>query len=159
MGTTLVAALFQDPPLRRNGPTRPSPTLWVANVGDSRCYLLRDGALHLLTQDHSLVEEQVRAGLISRMQAASSPIRNIITRAIGTQPTVEPDISVHPTQPGDIFLLASDGLTREITEDTIARILLRHGPSGLDRACKSLIDIANRKGGHDNITVLLVAST
>jgi len=149
MGTTLVALLFDD------------SCLWVAHIGDSRCYRLRHGNLHALTEDHSLVQEQVRAGIISRAQAAQSPIRNIITRAIGSQPAVEPDIASHPIQYGDLYLLASDGLTRELDDQEIARILLRtspaHSTAQLESACQALIDAANAHGGRDNITVLLVA--
>jgi protein phosphatase len=166
MGTTLVALLWQPVP------DSPTSAVWLAHVGDSRCYRLRAGALELLTHDHSIVEEQVRAGIIRRIDAAFSPVRNIITRAIGSQPTVEPEIAAHPAQPGDLYLLASDGLTRDLNEPTIARILARAaspaalaeatalGPTTLtallDRACHALIDAANAKGGGDNITVLLV---
>jgi len=118
----------------------------------------------------------VRAGVLSRVQATASPMRNIITRAIGTQPTVEPAIASHAAQPGDLYLLASDGLSRELDNGEIAQILAcTAGPaalatgrrdsaapglapqSALDSACHALIDAANAKGGHDNITVLLVA--
>ena len=184
MGTTLVALLLEEAaqvweeasglPARRstNG-----QTLWLAHVGDSRCYRLRAGALELLTQDHSLVEEQIQAGLMSRVQAGSSPVRNIITRAIGSMPTVEPEIAAHVAQPCDLYLLASDGLTRELEDAEIARILSRTAGSALlaaasrrgvapdadaevqaalNRACHALVDAANRNGGGDNITVLLV---
>jgi len=146
MGTTLVAALCED------------STLWLVHVGDSRCYRLRAGTLELLTQDHSLVEEQIQAGLLSRLEANSSPVRNIITRAIGSQPTVEPEIASHPTQSGDLYLLASDGLTRELADAEIAAILRRAhtDPAGLEAICQALIDAANHKGGGDNITVLLL---
>ena len=184
MGTTLVAALLEDAALLPQAPpAAPGPTLWLAHVGDSRCYLFRRGVLHLLTQDHSLVEEQFRAGLISRLQAATSPIRNIITRAVGSQPSVEPDIAAHATHPGDLFLLASDGLSRELDDDAIARILGRTPGSptsllaGVDNSgsptsllagvnnpgpplepvCQALVDAANAHGGRDNITVLLIA--
>jgi PPM family protein phosphatase len=166
MGTTLVALLWDEVP------DSPTPALWLAHVGDSRCYRMRSGELDLLTQDHSLVEEQVRAGLISRVDAAFSPIRNIITRAIGSQPEVEPDIAAHAVQPGDLYLLASDGLTRELTERDITRILARTASPAalgeasamgeatlralLEGACKALVAAANAKGGGDNITVLLV---
>jgi protein phosphatase len=166
MGTTLVALLWEDVP------DSPTPAVWLAHVGDSRCYRLRAGALELLTRDHSIVEEQVRAGVISRIDAAFSPIRNIITRAIGSQPEVEPEIAAHAVQPGDLYLLASDGLTRDLNEPAIARILTRAVPPAalaeanalgpttltalLDRACHALVDAANAKGGGDNITVLLV---
>jgi PPM family protein phosphatase len=184
MGTTLVAVLLDDGPLpieeaalswrdaRPDAPNAiPGPALWLAHAGDSRCYRLRSGVLHLLTQDHSLVEEQIQAGLLSRVQAHSSPIRNIITRAIGTQPIVEPEIAAHPAHPGDLYLLASDGLTRELDDAEIAAILRQAasraalaastGPApalqaALEAACHALIDAANANGGGDNITVLLV---
>jgi protein phosphatase len=149
MATTLVAALWEQTPTAH--------TLWLAHVGDSRCYLFRGGALLLLTQDHSLVEEQVRAGLLSRAQAESSPIRNIITRAVGSCPSVEPDIAAHTAQPGDIFLLASDGLTRELNDALIAEILTSTVGPALDSACQALVDAANNHGGRDNITVMLIA--
>jgi protein phosphatase len=152
MGTTLVALLWEDLAASRN--------LWLAHVGDSRCYVLRDGALQQLTRDHSLVEEQIRAGLMNRAQAAFSPIRNIITRAIGSQPTVQPEIATHAAQPDDLYLLASDGLTRELDDTEISRILtqsLTQAATTLDTAAKALIDAANKNGGRDNITVLLVA--
>jgi protein phosphatase len=149
MGTTLVAALWDD--------HAGTPTLWLAHVGDSRCYRLRRGTLELLTQDHSLVEEQVRAGMITRTQAGRSPIRNIITRAIGSQPTVEPEIAAHTAQSGDLYLLASDGLTRELEDAEIAHLLAHTAGTALESACQALIDAANAHGGRDNITVLLVA--
>jgi len=167
MGTTLVALLWEQAPA--------SSTLWIAHVGDSRCYRLRSGTLDLLTRDHSLVEEQVRAGVLSRVQATASPMRNIITRAVGTQPTVEPEIAACDPQPGDLYLLASDGLSRDLDEAAIAQILAREASpvalaavrdsaktgttlqSALDTACQALVDAANANGGHDNITVLLLA--
>jgi PPM family protein phosphatase len=148
MGTTLVALLLDG------------PGLWLAHVGDSRGYRLRGGTLTQLTEDHSLVEEQIRAGLISRMQANSSPIRNIITRAIGSQATVEPEVRHHETRPGDLFLLASDGLTRELEDEEIGEVLAetleRQGSDTLEAACQALVDTANARGGRDNITVLLL---
>lgn len=151
MGTTLVALLWQ------RLPGGPSPVLWLAHVGDSRAYRIRGATAQQMTVDHSLVEEQVRAGLIDRMQAESSPVRNIITRAIGTQATIEVDIVSHPAQPGDLYLLASDGLTRELDDAQIAHIVTRHASKGLDAACEALVEEANRHGGGDNITVLLTA--
>ena len=152
MGTTLVAAYLDA--------VANTPTLWLAHVGDSRGYLYRRGTLQLLTEDHSLVEEQVRAGILSAREAASSPIRNIITRAIGSQPEVEPDVAARTMQHGDIVLLTSDGLTRELSDAEIAGILAditdRTTVSALEAGCKALIDAANAHGGHDNITVLLI---
>ncbi len=149
MGTTLVSLLWDE--------AAATSTLWLAHVGDSRCYLVRRGVLQQLTQDHSLVEEQIRAGLLNRAQAAHSPIRNIITRAIGSQPSVEPEIAAHTPEPGDLYLLASDGLNRELTDTQIALILAHASASALEPACQALVDAANKKGGRDNITVLLIA--
>jgi PPM family protein phosphatase len=151
MGTTLIGALWD---------ASDAGGLWLANVGDSRCYRLRGGALELLTDDHSLVEEQVRAGTLSSSQAAVSPMRNIITRAIGSLIYVEADIASHPVEPNDVYLLASDGLTRELEDAAIAGILTGTLAAGseasLEAACQALVDAANAGGGRDNITVLLI---
>jgi serine/threonine protein phosphatase PrpC len=159
MGTTLVALLHpsaSDPDAVPAG-----PTMWLANVGDSRCYLYRGRELQQLTQDHSLVEEQLRAGQITAAEAARSPMRNLITRAVGSQSTAEADIQGLSPQPGDLYLLASDGLTRELTDVDIATVLADiPSPATepyLDSACNSLVNAANQHGGNDNITVLLLA--
>jgi serine/threonine protein phosphatase PrpC len=168
MGTTLVALLLEEA-AQPSEPAEPAqaapPRLWLAHVGDSRCYRMRAGVLTQLTQDHSLVEEQIQAGLLSRVQASNSPMRNIITRAVGSMPTVEPEIASHDVQPVDLYLLASDGLTRDLDDAEIARVLRRTVASpdanspvdGLQDACRALVDAANARGGGDNITVLLVS--
>jgi serine/threonine protein phosphatase PrpC len=173
MGTTLVALMHAPVPNgsgsggRRSAPSHINsrvsdpPTVWLVHVGDSRCYRRRKGRLEQLTEDHSLVEEQLRAGQITAAQAAKSPMRNLITRAIGSQATVEAEIqSLHP-QPNDLFLLASDGLTHEVEDEEISSILATipapHTAPGLTKACEALITAANRNGGNDNITVLLVS--
>ena len=148
MGTTLVAVLLETAETGRSA--------WVAHVGDSRCYLYRKVRIQQLTADHSLVEEQIEAGLLSRQQAEFSPVRNVITRAVGTQPTVPAEVAEHKLDPGDILLLTSDGLTRELSDDDIAEILARNA-TDLDAACEALIRAANARGGRDNITVLLIA--
>lgn len=174
MGTTLVA-LFHSPIIARDeeygtkrGPRNHTnarftdpPTLWLVHVGDSRCYQLRRGQLSLLTRDHSLVEEQVRAGQITPEQAAESPMRNLITRAVGAQGTIEPEIHGHHPFVGDLYLLTSDGLTRELNDEDLSNVL-RSVPPDPDRrdlhvACKALVDLANERGGGDNITVMLIA--
>ncbi|MBS1800890.1 MAG: serine/threonine-protein phosphatase [Acidobacteria bacterium] len=174
MGTTLVGLLHAPIVARgeETGPKRSArnhtnaratdpPTLWLVHVGDSRCYLKRRGNLKLLTRDHSLVEEQLRAGQITAQQAAESPMRNLITRAVGSQTTVEPEIHGHRPHAGDLYLLASDGLNRELTDEAIAGILsdIPQSPkkSDLHTACKALVDAANENGGGDNITVLLIS--
>ena len=145
MGTTLVGLLAEE---RR---------VWVFNVGDSRCYLLRNGRLEQITLDHSLVEEQVRLGRMSRSEALRSPLRNVITRALGTQNRVTPDIFELEPEPGDLFLLCSDGLTRELTDALIESMLGVDIP--LDTLCARLVEAAKRAGGHDNITCILVRAS
>lgn len=142
MGTTLVALLAQE------------HNLWVLNIGDSRCYRLRQGQLEQLTLDHSLVEEQVRVGRMTRSEALRSPLRNVITRALGTQCRVTPDIFGLEAAPGDLYLLCSDGLTRELPDSVLQSMLTASGP--LEEMCAGLINAAKKAGGHDNITCLLV---
>jgi protein phosphatase len=142
MGTTLVALAVEE------------CHVWVLNVGDSRCYRMRNGRLEQLTLDHSLVEEQVRLGRMSRSEALRSPLKNVITRALGTQAHVTPDVFGLEADPGDLFLLCTDGLTREIS-DKVIESLLSKGPS-LEEICADLVDAAKKAGGHDNITCLLV---
>jgi PPM family protein phosphatase len=142
MGTTLVALVVEE--------TR----VWVLNVGDSRCYRLRNGQLEQLTLDHSLVEEQVRIGRMSRAEALRSPMRNMITRALGTQVRVTPDCFKFEAQPGDVFLLCSDGLTRELSDSQVQANIAGDLPIA-DR-CTRLVEAAKKAGGHDNITAILV---
>lgn len=130
---------------------------WVVHVGDSRCYLYRGGSLERLTHDHSLVEEQVRCGRMTREQARRSPMQNVITRAIGTRAEVAPEVQEMALERGDLFLLASDGLTREVGDAAIADLLREvSGGGDLAAACQRLIGAANAAGGKDNITCLLV---
>jgi serine/threonine protein phosphatase PrpC len=155
MGTTLVG-LLAEPVEGRAGIWG---TVWLVNVGDSRCYRMRQGVLEQLTEDHSLVEEQVRAGEITREQAEHSPIRNVITRAVGSYATVEADIQSLEAVCGDLYLLTSDGLTRELSDGEIAGILGEPGEldeGALERRCARLIEAANEQGGGDNITCVLV---
>jgi serine/threonine protein phosphatase PrpC len=142
MGTTLVSLIVEH---RR---------AWILNVGDSRGYRLRESGFEQITLDHSLVEEQVRLGRMDRQEALRSPLRNVITRALGTQSCVTPDIFELETEPGDLFLLCSDGLTRELTDPLIESLLRIGAP--LNELCARLVAAANQAGGHDNITCLLV---
>jgi len=142
MGTTLVGLLVED------------EQVLVLNVGDSRCYHLRDGRLRQVTLDHSLVEQQVRLGKMTAQEAARSPFRNVITRAMGTQAEVHADTFALDAKAGDMFLLCSDGLTRELDDSRIEALLT--GTAPLDELCKRLIQAANKAGGNDNITCLLV---
>jgi len=142
MGTTMVGLVAEE---RR---------VWVLNVGDSRCYRVRRRRLEQITQDHSLVEEQVRLGRMTRSEALRSPLKNVITRALGTQCRVTPDIFELEAEPGDLFLLCSDGLTRELSDALIESLLALD--LSLEQLCSRLVHAANKAGGHDNITCLLV---
>jgi serine/threonine protein phosphatase PrpC len=113
--------------------------------------------LEQITLDHSLVEEQVRLGSMTRSEALRSPLRNVITRALGTQNRVTPDIFELEAEPGDLFLLCSDGLTRELTDPLIESLLVIDLP--LETLCGRLVDAAKKAGGHDNITCILVRAT
>lgn len=142
MGTTMVVLAAQE------------QHVWVLNIGDSRCYRLRRGGLEQLTRDHSLVEEQVRLGRMTPREALHSPLKNVITRALGTQSQVTPDVFEMEAEVGDLFLLCSDGLTRELPDRTIESVLNRDLP--LETLSAHLVEEAKRAGGHDNITCLLV---
>lgn len=142
MGTTLTAAVFER------------DTVWIANVGDSRAYRLTGELLTQLTTDHSLVEELVAVGQLTREEAFSSPKRNIITRALGTDENVSVDIFESIWLEGDILLLCSDGLTTHLNDADIRR-LLQKSELSLDERAHELIDLANERGGRDNVTVAL----
>lgn len=124
----------------------------VAHVGDSRAYLIRGGRLRQLTEDHSLVQEQVRAGLLSENEARHSRLRNVITRSVGFNREVEVDLLSFPTRPGDTFVLCSDGLTGPVDDETLAEIV---DTAFLGKAVQVLVDLANAMGGEDNITVVI----
>jgi len=142
MGTTLVALLVEQ------------AQVWVVNVGDSRCYRFREGQLQQLTLDHSLVEEQVRLGRMTPREALHSPLKNVITRALGTQSHVTPDVFEMQAEPGDLYLLCSDGLTRELSDGVIQNLLNRD--LSLEDLSMSLVDAAKKAFGHDHITCLRV---
>lgn len=141
MGTTLVAATFAA---RR---------VVVGHVGDSRCYRLRRGELELLTRDHSLLQEQLDAGAITPEQAAASPHRNLVTRALGVERVVDIEIHEHAALPGDLYLLCSDGLSEMVPDAQIFTILLQDRP--LPEKATLLVASANDNGGKDNISVVL----
>lgn len=141
MGTTCVAAVIEG------------DRLYVAHAGDSRAYLLRDGLLRQVTHDHSYVAEQVRAGAITEEGARSSRFRNIITRAIGIEPTIEAEVSEADVQPGDTLLLCTDGLSNMVAEEDITRTLMQ-SPSP-QVAADRLVQMAVRSGGRDNVTAIV----
>jgi serine/threonine protein phosphatase PrpC len=146
MGTTLTAGTLVT-----------GGTLLVGHVGDSRAYLLHDGELRQVTDDHSLVEELVREGRLTADEAAVHPQRSIITRALGVDSSVNVDVYPVELVPGDRLLLCSDGLTGMVQPDDIAAALRRESDPG--RAATALVDAANQAGGEDNITVVVVAVT
>lgn len=141
MGTTITALLLAN------------HRAVVAHVGDSRAYRLRDNTLRQLTDDHSAVAEQVRAGVLTPAQAKTSAHRHVITRALGLEDNVTPDLSNHDVKPGDVYLLCTDGLTEMVDNDAIGKVLASQQPKA---AVKTLIDAANKAGGVDNITAVVV---
>jgi protein phosphatase len=141
MGTTLVLGVFQD------------GRLMLGHIGDSRCYRLRDGSLSQITKDHSLLQEQMDAGLITAEQAATSSNKNLVTRALGVEDAVLLEVNDHRVEPGDIYLMCSDGLSDMVDDEGIGAILANDAP--LEQKVAQLIDAANANGGRDNISVLL----
>jgi protein phosphatase len=128
---------------------------YLAHVGDSRCYMLRKGKLRQITSDHSIVGEMVRSGIISDEDARTHPKRNVITRSLGAQPDVSTETPESiELQPGDVFLLCTDGLTTYLSDVDLTVVMATLSPS---EACKKLVKMANEQGGRDNITVTIVA--
>ena len=145
MGTTLVLGVFQD------------GRVMLGHIGDSRCYRLRGGQLAQITKDHSLLQEQLDAGLITAEQAATSSNKNLVTRALGVEDAVLLEVNEHRVEPGDIYLMCSDGLSDMIDDGGIADILGSDGP--LEHQAARLVDAANANGGRDNISVLLARAS
>lgn len=140
MGTTVVAVIFNK------------SIAYIANVGDSRCYLLRDKNLIQITEDHSLVGEQIKAGIIKASEAKNHKLKNIITRSVGFQDTVDIDISCLDVKVGDKYLFCTDGLTNMVNNDELAKVMNENPPR---EACAKLIESANAHGGEDNITLII----
>ncbi|NLI00851.1 MAG: Stp1/IreP family PP2C-type Ser/Thr phosphatase [Chthonomonadales bacterium] len=144
MGTTLTAlALVEDQAV-------------LCHVGDSRAYLIRGDQIRQVSEDHSWVAEQVRAGALTEAEAESSPYRNVITQCIGPLAEIAPDISAVETQPGDRWLLCTDGLTGHVADHELLAVASGQSPS---EACRRLVELANSRGGRDNITVMIVDIT
>jgi protein phosphatase len=142
MGTTVVLAYIQG------------KRAYIGSVGDSRAYLVRDGEIRQLTDDHTFVNEQVRAGTLTAQEARRHPARNILTRAVGSQEDIEADVIQEDLKPGDQILLCSDGLTTMVEDEDILDTL--RGAGDPETGCKSLVDLANQRGGDDNITAVLI---
>lgn len=140
MGTTALVLLLKD------------GRSYIAHVGDSRCYHFRDGTVSQLTEDHSWVNEQIKAGLISKESARTHKLRNIITRSLGYFDEVDIDTQVQPLAEGDAFLLCSDGLSNLVEEEELRDIVEGHP---VQEAARRLVELANKRGGDDNITVVL----
>jgi PPM family protein phosphatase len=157
MGTTLVMAVFR------------TNRVLIGHIGDSRAYLWRQGQLQQLTKDHSLLQEQLDAGLITPAQAATSANKNLVTRAMGVDPLVSLEINIHPLLAGDLILLCSDGLTDMLSDAKLADLLSTHehrekphnqsASIDIDLLGHSLICAANDAGGRDNIAVSLVGAS
>lgn len=143
MGTTIVTALFYD------------DRVAVAHVGDSRMYRLRNEVLDAITRDHSLLQEQIDSGMISKDDARLSKNKNLVTRAVGIDADVEPELHVHDVQAGDLYLLCSDGLN-DMVEDEDIGMTLQMLQNNLPLAATQLIQLANDNGGRDNVSVILV---
>lgn len=142
MGTTIVLAVCRKDQIH------------LAHMGDSRAYLLTEGRLRCLTRDHSLVNEMIESGQLTPRRAKRHPLRNVITRSLGTRGECALDYQVVPWKRGDILLLCSDGLTNMVEEEDMRELILRGG-GDLERTCRALVEAANAKGGRDNISVIL----
>ena len=143
MGTTLVVALWHDNQMS------------VGHIGDSRLYRLRGGALEQVTRDHSLLQEQIDSGMITREQARHSQNKNLVTRAVGIDPEVETEVHSYPVQAGDIYLMCSDGLNDMVTDEDI-QMILSSFQANLPLAAQQLVQQACDNGGRDNVSVILV---
>ena len=142
MGTTLVVAVFLD------------SRVLIGHIGDSRCYRLRNGEFLQITKDHSLLQEQLDAGLLTLEQAATASHKNLVTRALGVEDAVLLELNEHQVEPGDLYMLCSDGLSDMVDDGEIANIL--KAQAALDQKAERLLSAANEHGGRDNITVLMV---
>jgi len=142
MGTTLVVGVFHG------------DVLLLGHIGDSRCYRMRGGVLEQITRDHSLLQEQIDAGLITPEQALHSNIKNLVTRALGVEESVLLEVNEFPVELGDVYMMCSDGLSDMVDDTSIARIVSER--SDLSSRATALVDAANDAGGRDNISVLMV---
>lgn len=143
MGTTLVVALWHG------------DSVAVGHIGDSRLYRFRGGALEQVTRDHSLLQEQIDSGLITREQAQHSQNKNLVTRAVGIDPEVDVEVHSYPVETGDIYMLCSDGLNDMVTDEDM-QLTLSSLQANLPLAAGQLVQQANDNGGRDNVSVILV---
>lgn len=145
MGTTLVMAAFQG------------DRVMVGHIGDSRCYRLRGDDFQQITKDHSLLQEQIDAGLITPEQALTSANKNLVTRALGVEDTVALEVNEHKVEAGDIYLMCSDGLSDMVRDEPISKIMM--GSNDLQDMARQLVIAANECGGRDNISIVLACAT
>ena len=148
MGTTVVLLYLPAPS---------SPFAWVAHVGDSRAYLIRDQRISALTRDHTVLEEHIQQGLLPRSTPTSHPDGHKLTRGVGIEPTIEADVSTIKLQSTDEVLLCSDGLNKMLKDEDILDLLMTMRSQPLEQKCLALVDQANVLGGLDNTTVVLIA--
>jgi len=147
MGTTIVVVAITHTPTGHQAS--------VAHVGDSRAYLFRRGRLSLWTKDHTLMEERLALNLITPEQVRTHPLRHVLTKALGIEPQAQPTIHTYPIDPSDLILLCSDGLTKMLTDQEIQTIVGQESPHA-ETICRTLVATANRLGGEDNTTVVLI---
>lgn len=147
MGTTIVVVAITHSPSGFQAS--------VAHAGDSRAYLFREGTLSLWTKDHTLMEERLDLNLITAKQVRTHPLRHVLTKALGIDPELRPTIRTYPLEPSDLILMCSDGLTKMLTDEEIQTIIGQKAPQA-ESICRTLVDTANRLGGEDNTTVVLI---
>jgi len=143
MGTTIVAAIFAE------------SHLYIGHVGDSRAYLIKNDEIRQLTDDHSIVYEQMRLGILSKEDAKTHSLRNVLTRALGTEPNIKIDTRAEKAEAGNTYLFCTDGLTNMLNDEEIKNIVSNNS-NNAENACRELIAAANRNGGIDNITVIIL---
>lgn len=157
-GNMIVRRAFEDPELKGMGTTSTvmfvsADKAYIAHVGDSRAYCVRDGEIIQITEDHSLVHEQLKSGLITEEEARTHQLKNIITRSVGVQEEVEVDTIVWKIQAGDSYLLCSDGLSNMMNDEEMQDIINKFD---VEQGARELVDLANSRGGEDNITLILL---
>jgi serine/threonine protein phosphatase PrpC len=157
-GSMIVRRASEEPELRGMGTTSTiilfmGDKAYIAHVGDSRCYCVRKGKIQQITEDHSLVHEQLKSGLITEEEARTHQLKNIITRSVGVQEEVEVDTIVWKVQAGDGYLLCSDGLSNMVSDQEMEEVVAKSDP---EEAGRALVEMANQHGGDDNITLIVL---
>ncbi|HLG20823.1 MAG TPA: Stp1/IreP family PP2C-type Ser/Thr phosphatase [Bdellovibrionota bacterium] len=157
-GSVIVRRAAEEPELRGMGTTATvmlflQDKAFIAHVGDSRAYCVRGRKISQITEDHSLVHEQLKSGLITEEEARTHQLKNIITRSVGVQEEVEIDTVVWTVQPGDYYLLCSDGLSNMVADHEMQNLMVDSEP---EQAARGLVDLANQRGGDDNITLIVL---